>query len=403
MRKLKKVYLYFAIYMIIYIEFGYQMVVANQVSGFIRMMMLLFLVIPIALFKHRIQKVTLMCFLIITSYVFVNIFRDAALFDYIFLLIPICVGFVLATSIEVDEFTKIYGNIILFLSIFSLGIYCINLVFPMIIQRLPYLSNVYTYSAEIHNAFFAVAITNSENIRNYGIAWEPGAFSLLVCVALMFEITFRENVNYKRVVIFIITLITTFSTTGYFAMAGILYACFFYKRKFTKKEKSILIFIVLMLIVFVLFAPDQITELVFAKLNGLFSGGTIEVAYTTQVRVNAIKYPGQAFFDSPIIGVGFERFMLINRMLCDGLATNTIINWYVVLGIIFGLPCSIGLFNSLYKITKKINAPKINAVILYLSVVLLLSTESLLRISLVYVFVFWGFRQGNMVNKNETE
>lgn len=400
MSLIKKIYMYCCIFGCIYIEFGYQMVVANQIPGFTRMLVLVILVIPVLLFKTRIEKRVFICFLIIASYIFVSSLRDNNFFDYIMLLIPIFVGFVLAISINIEKFAKIYGNILLFLSMFSLGIYGINLIFPAIIQRLPYIGNVYTYSAEMHNAIFAVAITGSENIRNYGIAWEPGAFSILVCVALTFEVTFCENINYKRMIIFIITIITTFSTTGYLAMIGILYACFFYKRKITKGEKNILLFIALLMIGFVLCAPDQITDLVFEKLNGLFSGGKVEMAYTTESRINAIKYPTQAFLSSPLIGVGFERFMVINLTQCNSMATNTIINWYAVLGVLFGLPCSVGLYNCLCKIAKRINAPKMNAIILCVVMTLMLSTESLLRISLVYVFVFWGFQRSNMANIN---
>lgn len=401
MAKVKEIYLYLAIYMVIYIEFGYQMVVANQVSGFLRMMMLLIFTIPVLFYTHKVEKRPLVYFSLIICYIFANVLRDDALFDYIFLLIPIFVGAIFAMSIEVEDFVKIYGNIMLFLSIYSLVVYAINIFFPALIQRLPFLSNVYTYAAEIHNAFFAVAITNSEIVRNYGIAWEPGAFSLLVCVALIFETTFYRNINYKRVLIFIITIITTFSTSGYIAMFGILYACLFYKRKFTKKEKNILCLMFCLMIVFVLTTPDQIMNLVFDKLNGLFSGG--ELAYTTQSRLNAIKYPLQAFFSSPFTGVGFEKFMIINRTLCDSVATNTIINWYAVLGMFLGLPCCIGLFSCLYKIAKRINAPKINAVILCVAMTLLLSTESLLRISLVYILVFWGFSQRKIEGINQIE
>lgn len=399
MSRLKKIYLYCCIFGCIYIEFGYQMVVANQILGFTRMLLLLILTAPLLLFEHKVQKSVLICFIAIVSYITVNSLRDDSFSDYIFLMIPIFVGFVLATSIKIEIFVRIYGDIMLFLSIFSLGIYGINLVLPAIIQKLPFIGNVYTYSAQMHNALFAVAITNSENIRNYGIAWEPGAFSFLLCIALIFEVTFYAGINYKRFIIFIITIVTTFSTTGYFALVGILYSCFFYKRKLSKKEKNILLIVLIMIMVFVLYAPDSITALVFSKLKGLFSGGTVGMAYTTQTRINAIKYPMQAFLNSPLIGVGFEQFMEINRIFCDSMATNTVINWFAVLGVFFGLPCCIGLFSCLGKIAKRIHAPKMNVFILCAVMILLLATESLLRISLVYVLIFWGFQRRKYVHE----
>lgn len=399
MKKIKEIYLYMLLFAVIYIEFGYQMVVTKQLSGFTRMIILLLLTLPVMFFKRKISSNSVVGFLLVVLYVVANSFRDGNFVDCILLLIPIIVGFIIATGIDINEYITIYSNIMFFLAIYSLVIYCVNLIVPSVIQGLPYLGTVYTSLAEIHNAFFSVAITNSINVRNYGIAWEPGAFSLLICWALLFEMSFYKTINYKRAVIYIITIVTTFSTTGYIAMIGILYATFLYKRKVSRRERNVLLIIILSIVLFVCFSPEKITELVFAKLNGLFNGETVELAYTTQSRVNAIKYPVQAFLSSPLIGVGYEQFSIVNKTLCDSVATNTIINWYAVLGALFGLPCSVALFRFLCQITKRIKAPKFNAFIICISVVLLLSTESLLRISLVYVMVFWGIQKKIIINK----
>lgn len=403
MKKIKKIYLYVFLFAVIYIEFGYQMVVTDQLPGFTRMIMLLLLTLPVMLLKRKISSSSFVCFLLIVLYVVANSFRDGNLWNYILLLIPIIVGFIIATCIDINEYITIYSNIMFFLAVYSLAIYGVNLIVPSVIQGLPYLGTVYTSSAEIHDAFFSVAITNSINVRNYGIAWEPGAFSLLICLALLFEMAFYKTINYKKVIIYIITIVTTFSTTGYIVMIGILYATFFYRRKISRRERNVLLIIILSIILFVCFSPEKIKELVFAKLNGLFNGNTVELAYTTQSRINAIKYPIQAFLSSPLIGVGYEQFSIVNKTLCDSVATNTIINWYAVLGVLFGLPCSIGLFRFLCQITNRIKAPKFNAFIVCISVALLLSTESLLRISLVYVMVFWGVQKKIITNRELVE
>ena len=68
--------------------------------------------------------------------------------------------------------------------------------------------------------------------RNSGCAWEPGLFSVMLCIAILFNIFQNKKIIFsKRLTVLTIALITTFSTTGY-VMGIIIFAGYylFYKK-----------------------------------------------------------------------------------------------------------------------------------------------------------------------------
>lgn len=391
---LRQCYLYFYIFMLIYIEFGYHMVVENQLSGSIRTVVLIAISIPLVLFGKKNLTADILFFVFyLTAVALLNcIFRLDEYGNYILLLVPIFIGFVTVLSVDKNEYVKVYSNIVFFLSVFSLVVFVINLVAQPIIASLPLVG--YRNAAQVHDAFFSVAITNSQYIRNYGIAWEPGAFAILIGLAMYFELIHTEKIRIKRIIFLTVAMITTFSTMGYFFTA-LLFAAVGLNYLFThgnimhsnKRNAVIIILIISVMIVF--FLPQEAKSLVFSKLDGLFND-TGDISSTTEARINAIIYPLRAFLESPLVGVGYDQFSFINKTQCDSVATNTIINWFALFGLSFGLPCTYCYFKCFYNDKQKFNIKLLPFIILIIAFCLLVSTESLLRISLIYILIFYG-------------
>jgi hypothetical protein len=134
-----------------------------------------------------------------------------------------------------------FENIIFKLTVLSLIIYSIQLIAPVFVYQLmklislsddlfsniPYASNgLYTF----HQRSLAETFP-----RNSGFTWEPGPFASYIGLAIFFNIirngnTFKDK---KRLLIFLIVLITTQSTTGFILLFAILlwYAWAHYKNK----------------------------------------------------------------------------------------------------------------------------------------------------------------------------
>ena len=396
MRTLKNVYLHILVFTLIYIEFGYQMVVTGAVPGSIRMLILLAITFPLLFMIKSINRSSLYLITYLLVLILVNSVRDTSLENSILIFIPIFIGFVIASSIKFLDLVKVFNSIVVFLAAFSLVTFFISLVAPNIIASLPSLGQVYDSPASMRNAIFSVCISNSETVRNYGITWEPGAFSILLCLSLFSLLAFEEKTSKIKLSIIIVALITTFSTMGYFVMAGILLAFSLKQRGTNNKIRNYAFLLLGSFILLMMVLPSSITDIVFEKLSGLFSDGE-DVAYTTQARLNAIIYPFEAFWSSPIIGVGYDKFSIINKELCDGVATNTILNWFASMGLLLGIPCAWAYikFAVMNAKTAKINF--LGKILIVISAVLVVSTESLLRISLIYVLMFYATKQKDLI------
>lgn len=91
-----------------------------------------------------------------------------------------------------------------------------------------YINNIFVYVFNQNNP-------RTESIfdyRNPGPFWEPGAFGVFIIIALFFNIFFINDKLFSRKnLVFIFTLITTFSTTSYFALVLIIVGISVFKTK----------------------------------------------------------------------------------------------------------------------------------------------------------------------------
>lgn len=389
MQKIKHLYIYILLFTCIYIEFGYAVVVANQLSGTFRSLILLLAVIPLLFFKSRHTNASIILLIYTAIIISLNLVRDNAIGDYFLLFLPIVVGFLIATRIPIDLCISSFVKLIYYLTIYSLLLYSICVISPSVATILPYLGNVYSSSATIHNGLFAVVISGATFARNYGITWEPGAFAVLLCIATYCNLNISKRPNKKYLLVFSLGIITTFSTMGYIVLM-----CIFISRLNFRKENRA-IFAIIIIIAFVALQIPFMRELVFGKLAGI-GNTTTELSETTEARMNAIIYPGLAFIKNPIGGVGYEAFKTINTTLCNSVATNTIINWFALFGVLLGAPFLFNYLKTTYSLFT--NKSSIFGVILIaIGAISLVSTESLLRISLMYAIIFMGTI--NLINK----
>ena len=346
-------------------------------------LILLIASVPLLFFKSRHSNISIILFLYSGIIIILNILRDNAIGDNVLLFLPMLIGFLIATRIPINTGIKCFCNLIYALTIYALILYFACLILPSLAYALPYLGNVYDSSATIHNGLFSVVISGSAIPRNYGITWEPGAFAVLLCIATYCTLNAHDNISKRRLIVFTLGIITTFSTMGFI----VLMLLFISKLNFHKQHNVGLVLIFLFMMFMVLQIPF-LQELVFGKLSGI--GNASEgLSETTEARLNAVVYPGLAFLNNPIWGVGYDTFKTINTTFCDNVATNTIINWFAIFGILIGAPFLFYYLRAAFNIFD--GKPSIMSIsTIVIGAILLVSTESLLRISLMYVIVFIG-------------
>lgn len=148
-----------------------------------------------------------------------NTFKDAA--SYIAIFIQLLCAWIVCHSMSREKYDKIFVNIMLSLAIVSLLFYMIGLIFPRFIYLFPSYTRT-DLSIRYYNAYIYVFWENTGmdqpffSNRNAGIFWEPAVYQAFLNIALWYLLR-EKRIEYRfiKIIILIITILTTYSATGY--------------------------------------------------------------------------------------------------------------------------------------------------------------------------------------------
>ena len=93
------------------------------------------------------------------------------------------------------------------------------------------------------------------------------------------------------------------------------------------------------------------------------------------------------FFNSITIGVGIEKFVILQEEYCNNMATATMINWLVIYGMVWGAVNVLGYFK--FFLTKKTSVVSVAVILVFCS--LIVATENFLLNPFIYVLIGYGF------------
>lgn len=331
-----------------------------------------------AFFSHL--KRTFLVFVI--SLIMPIIYGSYNIKQMIIMLAAWCIGYLFTLFVPYQEFKEVYLSIIRFLAVYSLVTFVLGIILPGVIEILPTIEkNGTTY----YNVLFSVVSGSNFVTRNFGIFWEPGAFSIYLNVALYLEL-FENKFNIKRVALLAITVLTTVSTLGIVCMV-ILFAAFLTtdKEVSSSRVKGLVVTAgALGLIILIIYGGDYIYH-AFNKLD--MSGTTINES--TAVRINAIVYPGSAFLENPILGVGYDDYLFIQQRFCQEMATCSFINWLCLFGLVGGLIPIIGCIR-FFTVN---NHGMLTNFALFIFTIILFSTENFVQLIFIYIIFFLGFNK----------
>ncbi len=174
------------------------------------------------------------------------------------LLVIISCVFILSEYIDRNMFILSYIKIMKYFCILSLIIYFTSMFIT--IESFPFFREELLGTDIFKYTFYHSWGWGMGSTRNSGMFWEPGAFQCFINISLIFEL-FGEKKNKFNIILFIITIITTQSTTGYIIMAMVLlYSMVTLKIKFKNKTNVILLFLVIIIGLFYLFNSKIITD-----------------------------------------------------------------------------------------------------------------------------------------------
>jgi hypothetical protein len=235
--------------------------------------------------------------------------------------IKFTIAYVVVSTLR-TRFFAIYENILFYLAIIALIFWVLHNAIPFTFVE--FLRN-FEFSTQGEGRgstdFNAIVYTVSnydlvpnhianfggfELYRNSGFAWEPGAFSAFINLAILFNLLrnkFRLGKN-PQLWVLIIALLTTFSTTGYsmFILMGFFYL---YNQKLRKVAWVIPIAVLFAVLIFNLpFMADKITETAEYNTEELIY---LSIKHGTQYapqRFESLQIDFIDFLNHPVLGYG---------------------------------------------------------------------------------------------------
>jgi hypothetical protein len=259
---------------------------------------LLIVFFGLLLLRYNITKIKInkLIILYMTGFLFIIILNKESQYDSILVLV---VRFAIALFIihifDFQKFSKIFIDIILLISFFSLFTWVI--VYFNIHSFLPDFVGI--DSRHLRNFIFFGVWENFITyaiFKNSGLWWEPGAFQVFVNLAFIFAII-NKSINQKKYIIITITIITIGSTTGFIVF--LLLSYIYFKRNITSSNKNRIIKIILFIFFFILISL-YVSPLIHDKFN---SESNSIVSFLSRYYDFIISY--NMFTDNILIGYGF--------------------------------------------------------------------------------------------------
>ncbi|WP_324721863.1 hypothetical protein [Salinimicrobium sp. HB62] len=185
-------------------------------------------------------------------------------------------------------------NLIYKMALLTIPIFILDLIFPEIFNALkpifePLTSNTFYRKESQSSYWYSFFYTHSgrEGIRNSGFMWEPGAFAMVLVLMIIYNWCTKGFRFSKRVWIYSILIITTFSTAGYLALAFLLVA---YVQKAKKLHVSVISMVLLIVFVLVGRSMDFLGPKIERFLSETENNILYEQGYSNRYEANRVAY-----------------------------------------------------------------------------------------------------------------
>jgi len=306
---------------------------------------------------------------------------------FYYLILLFITSFLIAHFYGIERIARVFNKWIIFICINSIVLFVILSVFSELLIAIPTIEN--SRDIAYKNLYIVATFVDVSSQRVIGIFREPGVFSVYITVALIFNLfvlSDSKNINW----VLIITMLLTFSTSGYIALILVFIASFVKNSKGIKSLPSIF-FVVMVSVIIVSFNFD-LFGLVFNKFDSSSSSYGTFLARSASVFVNAdiiinnfffgvglTDYPEQFFdFSIQIYGIGLES---------GTQSTNT----FFAHGAVLGAGVMVTTLFLIWRLAKSVsNKNVIVCVLIFLAILSVLSSQDLRFSNLFNLLIFLG-------------
>ena len=174
-------------------------------------------------------------FYILCGWIFINLLsslyfgKNIELYQFVGKTILVYISYLILTCCN-DNFWEKYENFLYKVVVVSSFIYILSLLMPVLFNSLTPIFKPFTddffYLKESQKhyfyAFFFVYKGGETLFRNNGFMWEPGAYAMMLNILIAYNLgRYGIHLN-KHIKIYVIALLTTFSTAGYLSLLSLM-------------------------------------------------------------------------------------------------------------------------------------------------------------------------------------
>ena len=163
--------------------------------------------------------------------------------------------------------------------------------------------NLY-FETQMQN-FFGVKI-----IRNSAIFTESPMSSFMFCYALLVELFKKKHMSYKRTALFVVAVLSTFSTTGYVIVIVALFFKYMLSQTHSKVTAVLRMAVVPAVLIFLVLFIEQLLQRKFESSSG-------------SIRIDDIIAGFKAWTDHPLMGNGYSNSASILQYMSTSRMNNT--------------------------------------------------------------------------------
>ena len=257
---------------------------------------------------------------------------------YLFMIMIYMTVLLFLQRVHIDYVLEQVYQTMVVICAYSLFVYFLRALFPGIMSFFPVIKNV--SNTEFYFCGLANVIVHPGGLlRNYGPFREPGVFQMFIIVPLIYALFRRDKIEFKKVSILVLALVTTFSTTGYIAFIFLITAFLFHKDMSNKTTKYVLLATLFVLFLYLVFGTDLMYKQGYGSVFGKLFGGYESIS--TKARMASVLGNLKIFWTNPIIGRGItfvDEYFPIMAQNTVGFMTRDNTNTVLIQLSRFGLP-----------------------------------------------------------------
>lgn len=309
------------------------------------------LILYLAISQNRyIPKTSFVGYIIPTlACIFSAVYNNQVFFRILRIFIAMTLAFLITNQNTNERIKKSFVKVIEVWTLISLPLYVLCLSKPGFLNQFICAG---TGGRAYYNFYFYSHCVGANGFS--GVFWEPGVCASFLNIA--FLITLFSEAEKKRIFklcLFSVSVLLTFSTTGYLCWAVALLIFLLSKQNSNKEKVGIAILVGVILII----VYYQYGEVIFGT-NGHSTFGKItrfldndgfnnyQMLSSSTIRYFSIIKPFEIFVDHPIFGVGYSGLQEQTLEYTKGAITCTFANWFGIYGIVYGLYMVIGYIKS---------------------------------------------------------